>query len=503
MALCDSTNMSILNTHHHVFSHSLLLRDSRDRPASSVQHLLDTTFAATSTSEYSVLSWNTHVLLQRCLPDGTCTTAPADMSPSIHFPLPSSQTCLQLVAIIAVQDDLRLQTFVRGHSVRGTLQWFRCVGGTITTVAHLPPLNWTTAVYESLRSPSIPALDLPMHAPLPTTRPPHQDTMDEASHSDPDDSDDDLPVGPDAMMEDLPSALPTEVDASMWPDEPEPTNFVVQEAAMEYIAEANTRCTASINVLLCTLAELTAGKTQSTWVRDMSACITSRLPTSLPASDYIEAYLYTPHFPVVDTDHQHIPGCMPLSMYSQNGHSSGFVPVKRYLKEAIMDPEGTRPHDEQWTSFAFSVLLNSARNTDDRRPIVRRGLDHGLSEGSQMEYAERFGEHVIPELTYDGDNARLHINELCAAVKKYGWPTYFHTQTANMKHFPRLSEAYKEIEKRHLDVRIFLPYINRIWHRYVPSIQNNTVVHPKYMYQSPYHPSLPSLQPRFDSHLQH
>jgi len=249
----------------------------------------------------------------------------------------------------------------------------------------------------------------------------------------------------------------------------------------------------------------------SNWEKDFATCFSTRLPGIVPAPNYIEAYLHACHFPYIDDVNAHVQGafhaqptntthpnhkqpapnftsysrvyaprtiihiacttlsdfagCMPLPAYS-NPTQYGCVAFERYIQEVLCDPESTRQNDEAWLSYAFSALLNSLRALDKRQPVVRRGLQHALSGNhSQKEYAEKFGEHILPGLMYDQKEAKLHVKELCAAIHRLGWPTYFHTQTCNMRTFPGVAQAYAAIQERELDVRLFLVYLTRVWHR--------------------------------------
>lgn len=218
--------------------------------------------------------------------------------------------------------------------------------------------------------------------------------------------------------------------------------------------------------VLATLAEFAKTRRQhATWVHDFVTAFSSRLPTKVRASDYMEAYLHCSHFPLID-EKDHVPGCMPLHMYAgTEAAKRGFVPLERYVYETLTDLSSTRSSDEAWISYAFSALLMKRLETDRRLPIVRRGLDHALGANTQAAYAEQFGEHVLPGLLYDEKTAHRHINEICSAIKRLGWPTYFHTQTCNMQNFPGVADVYDSIRDLGHDVRHYEAYIVRRWHR--------------------------------------
>lgn len=444
--------------------------DSDANPATSLQHLIDRWLLTNPSQTPPSFPANAGLAVIRSLPNGAVPQTPLSITETLRLPGSENELSLQLVGGISLSLDGTLETYVRGHTIRGKRCWYRIVKTAVTELHSVPHANCILALYEPTSDDgtlpfTLPTSNMPALTPsvLDINSDPRQDLPippeDDNHSSCSSEAIDDLP--PDfyssQCMEDISyHPLVPDVDTSA---------VEIQEEAMEYIAESSARCAAGVNVILCTLAELSAGKIESAWVKDFITCFTARLPTNIPAVDYLEAYLHVTHFPYIDLPNKHIPGCMPLSTYASTPSHAKTVSVERYLQEVVMDPESTRAYDDSWLSYAFSVLLNSARNTDKRAPVVRRGLDHALPANTQQEYASLYGEHVLSELLYDSQNAKKHVNELCAMIKKYNWPTYFHTQTPNMKFFPGLAQAYSEMQNRSLDVRLFLPYINRLWHR--------------------------------------
>ena len=67
---------------------------------------------------------------------------------------------------------------------------------------------------------------------------------------------------------------------------------------------------------------------------------------------------------------------------------------------------------------------------------------------------------------YDEKQAKVHVAELCAAIKRFNWPMYFHTQTANMAGFPGVAELYNALKQKQLDVRLFAVHLTCVWHRW-------------------------------------
>lgn len=160
---------------------------------------------------------------------------------------------------------------------------------------------------------------------------------------------------------------------------------------------------------------------------------------------------------------------MPLSRYKNSGKR--VVPLERYISESLLDAGGTRQYDESWTAFAFSALMSASLDRDKRLPVVKRGLP-STNFGDGADHLQEYGEHILPDTLYDERKASTMTEELCAAIKKFGLPMYFHTQTANMKLFPGLREAYAAIEKHSLRVDHFLVLITRTWHRCSPLAQS-------------------------------
>lgn len=235
---------------------------------------------------------------------------------------------------------------------------------------------------------------------------------------------------------------------------------------LEYVARTAPFFGKGVHVLVSTLAEFRATrKEHANWVHDFVTAFTARLPAVVQASEYMEAYLHASHFPYIDSNH-HVQGCMPLRLYKDTeSQRRGFVPLERYVKEVLSDCASTRAYDESWIAYAFSALLMKRLDTDQRRPLIRRGLNHALRHNTEKEYEERFGEHIMPSMLYDERQAHRHISEICAAIRRFGWPTYFHTQTCNQREFPGLADTYKTIADTQHDVRHFEAYIVRRWHR--------------------------------------
>lgn len=105
-------------------------------------------------------------------------------------------------------------------------------------------------------------------------------------------------------------------------------------------------CTDSVglHVLLHTLQACKRNRGHgSEWCRRLVCSVTSRFPEIPNVSQYLEAYLFVPHFPV--RVEGHFPGCMPLHLYSRDMHDckgNPFVPFRRYVVDVLKDPYGTR-----------------------------------------------------------------------------------------------------------------------------------------------------------------
>ena len=412
--------------------------------------------------------------IMRCTPNGTAPENPIDIDEVLTLP---QQTPLNLVAVVAFEQENSLCTYVRGRGLRGENTWVKCTDRDVVALAHLPMVNALLVMYEP--SDSI-VEELPVPVSQCSNTPIDRDVAEpplETDFSEPNDGVDTLSESTACSGDSDQSrhyALdPGEFDVSDCSSSsstpvPEPQDpFVIpfKDSAMEFMADGDGLFAAGVHVILCTLGELSAGKIHSNWVNDFVTCFSMRLPTHLISPSYAEAYLHACHFLQTDDDNKHIPGCMPLHLYSETPTAYSPVSLKRYVQEVLCDPHGSRQYDDAWLSYGFSALLNSLRSTDKREPVVRRGLQHGLGTDSQKEYSEKFGEYILPGLMYDEKEAKMHVKEICSAIKRFDWPTYFHIQTANMRYFPGLAEAYAEIEARELDVRHFLVYITKVWHR--------------------------------------
>ena len=237
---------------------------------------------------------------------------------------------------------------------------------------------------------------------------------------------------------------------------------------MEYYADATGMYGKGVHVLIQTLADMwTRKKPQSQRVYEFVTGFSARLPVKLSSPMYMEGYLHASHFPVIDEVTLHVYGCMPLSLYSsENSKKAGTINVQRYVHEALCDAESTRSYDEACISYYFSVMCLAQAETDGRVPVVRLGLSGGLQHPlSQKEYAEHFGDYVLSEIHYDQSHAKMHVAELCGYIRKYGWPLYFHTQTANMKAFPGLREIYTALQSLQVNVTHFQVLMSRVWER--------------------------------------
>lgn len=454
--------------------HRLTLHASGSLVDASIQTLLDNYLATDDTGCGNVMTCSNCLMIERCGAHGDVPNTEITVEQSVAFPLPSSQVVMNLCAVVAIGGDSDTTIYTKGRNLRGHPIWFSFSRSSWVEVGALPVCNCILAVYESDQVDSGTPWELL-----------RQDwAHGDQEHAAVGDEEVCYPegcVGEDMSdVESLGSDVGEceigyvdEEDAAVVSGECEDaidegciSGVPYKKNAMEFVAETSSHCTGGVHILLCTLAELNAGKVRSNWVTDFVSCFSSRLPTTLSGTDYVEAYMNVCHFPFLDLDNHHVPGCMPLYLYNHVGGRKDFIPLQRYLQEVMSDPFSTRQFDEQWVSFGFSALLNSLANIDRRLPVVRRGLGKALEHPeSQEEYAERFGEHILPEVLYDTNQAKVHVNELCAAIKEYNWPTYFHTQTVNMRFFPGVSDIYNAIKARNLDVRHYLGILNRTWHR--------------------------------------
>lgn len=253
------------------------------------------------------------------------------------------------------------------------------------------------------------------------------------------------------------------------PYDPGFMNGIYLADAAEYLTGSASH-TGAMHVLLSTLAELnTRRNAPARWVRSLVASVVSRTPEVQRVGEYMEAYMYAEHFPVHDAERNHFPGCYPLRMYSNRtmvGGSRGFVQFERYVRDVLNDPHGSRGYDSSWISFAFNVMLMRLLERGPPIAVVKRGLQAALQDyNSQKEYADRFGDTILPGLMYDRDEAQRNVDMLCAAIRKYGPITYFGTFTCDCRNFPGVKEVYDRLRGKRLHPRLFAVAMQRAWYR--------------------------------------
>ena len=241
------------------------------------------------------------------------------------------------------------------------------------------------------------------------------------------------------------------------------------DESIEYVAN-NKNNTAGVHVLLATLAEINSKRQSGAqWVRDFVGNVTSKFPNLPDPAEYLEAFLHVAHFPVFDRTTGHYPGCMPLRMYSSHTHkgkSNPYVPFEEYVLNVLHDYASTRTYDATWVGYAFNVLLMRLIESGGNLDVVRRGYANALDKrGSQAEYMDKYGDRVLTNMMYDAAQARKNVDGLCAAIQKFGMPTYFLTFTCDMTKFPGVREVYEAIEREGHDVRYFQVHLQRVWYR--------------------------------------
>lgn len=366
---------------------------------------------------------------------------------------------LSLSAVWTVEQDVDI-TYTRAYNTNGDPTWFSCQKSGVQPIPEIPLCHPVVIYYEREDNDRAPYSETPPPSQPPAFPTPVQPQRDTASSSSSSQSSSDTEL----MSDDEPDLHPTFMDTESDSDVEEFLEIPIpyQEDAMEYFSRSSGHTAANLSIILCTIGELTVGKPYSSWLSDFVSLFTSTLPVHVHASDFIEGYLFVHHFPFIDNDSICLPGCMPLSHYKKPPKST--VALKRYIVEALTDAAGTRPYDESWLAFAFSAVLSSTLDVDKRLPTVKRGLPSQESVGAQA--LQDFGEHILPNVLYDQQKANIFTEELCAAIKTFGLPSYFHTQTANMRFFPGLREAYAAITLRGLQVQHCFVLLTRIWHRH-------------------------------------
>ena len=100
------------------------------------------------------------------------------------------------------------------------------------------------------------------------------------------------------------------------------------------------------------------------------------------------------------------------------------------MRDVLNDPYASRSQVPSWVSFAFNDMLMRLLERGPSVAVVKRGLQAALHDyNSQKECAEGFGDHVLPGLMYDRQEAERNVDLLCAVARKQ-WPmTYFGTFT--------------------------------------------------------------------------
>lgn len=242
--------------------------------------------------------------------------------------------------------------------------------------------------------------------------------------------------------------------------------------------------TCGLHILLHTLQACRRNNGQSSkWCRRLVCSVTSRFPEIPNVSQYLEAYLFVPHFPIrVDG---HFPGCMPLCLYSKDMHDTRvnpYVSFSRYVVDVLRDPHSSRAHDTSWCAFSFNVLLHQAIEREGSPTLVQRGMGTYLQKPqSQGEYAQRYGDCMHAGFLYDEQHAKRSVESVCGALKKYGVPTYFVTWTCDQRRFPGIAKVYNFILKNNLNVEYFAVHFQRLWDRV------NTLFL-RYLYEDPNKP---------------
>lgn len=303
---------------------------------------------------WMVQQWEvgTCVVFVRKAPNGERTSQPIHIDEEISFPLPSTQGRWGLRACATVDAQSDVLWYVQGHAITGSRCWFKIARNSIEEMASIPALNMVVAVYEqtSYTQPDVWAFATDADAAVRDTDTPrhHGCTTDHdtlhgyTSDQESTDSEAELPDC---------EALYGEVEEAPWdrslygeddeahPDVDDDTHrdLAYSKHAMEYVATSSSHCSAGVTVILCTLAELNAGKVLSNWLADFVSCFTSRLPSTIKGTEYVEAYLHAPHFPGIDIANGHIPGCMPLRLYTRKGRQNDFVDLQRYAEPIVGD----------------------------------------------------------------------------------------------------------------------------------------------------------------------
>ena len=253
----------------------------------------------------------------------------------------------------------------------------------------------------------------------------------------------------------------------------DPTPASGVDPAMEFLNGDSSRV-GGLHILLATLAELNTKWNMATeWVKSFVTSILGRMPSLHGITEYVEAHAYVSHFPVVHAQADGInvqyPGCMPLRMYSKHtmqAVDARFVDFERYAYEALTDVHGTRQYDSSVAAYYFNVMLMRLLECGPGVGCVKRGLGASLQDyGSNREYAERFGDTILPGLTYDAEDAKRNVDMLVAADRKFGSMTYFGTVTVDMRRFPGMRELYEQLDTGAIPVEDFAVHMTRAWYR--------------------------------------
>ena len=253
----------------------------------------------------------------------------------------------------------------------------------------------------------------------------------------------------------------------------EPTPAGGVDPAMEFLNDNSSRV-GGLHILLGTLAELnTKGNMATEWVKSFVTTVLGRMPSLHGITEYVEAHAYVSHFPVVysyaDGINVQYFGCMPLRMYSKHTMQAGdarFVDFQRYAYEALTDVHGTRQYNSSVAAYYPNVMLRRLLEHGQGVECVKRGLGASLQDyGSNREYAERFGDAILPGLTYDAEDAKRNVDMLVAADRKFGSMKYFGTVTVDMCRFLGVRELYEQLDTGAIPVEYFAVHMTRAWYR--------------------------------------
>ena len=130
----------------------------------------------------------------------------------------------------------------------------------------------------------------------------------------------------------------------------------------------------------------------------------------------------------------------------------------------MFDTHGTRQYDTSVLAYYFNIQLNQALE-QGRTTHTLRGLRSALRDpDSQQEYADRFGDQLLPSMLFDSHNARQSVDLICARCRTKPF-THFVTITLDMQRFPGVRELYHQLELAEVDLEYFLVHLTRAWQR--------------------------------------